>query len=155
MNFQLHALPMEPFEHLFSLTDDELIARGARRATADADHGFPCRVSLQDANAGDELILVNYKHLDSNSPYDAAHAIYIRKDVKQAQPEPGEVPAVLSSRLLSVRGFDELRMMVDADVVEGTELSTKLKEFFSDPAITFVDIHNAKQGCFAAKATRC
>ena len=61
--------------------DDELITRGARRVTADADHGFPCRVSLQDASAGDELILVNYKHLDNNSPYDAAHAIYIRKDV--------------------------------------------------------------------------
>ena len=62
---------------------------------------------------------------------------------------------MLSSRLLSVRGYDELRMMVDADVVEGTELSIKLKEMFSDPAISFVDIHNAKQGCFAAKATRC
>ena len=155
MTFQLHALPMEPFEHLFSLSDDELITRGARRVMADADHGFPCRISLQDANAGDELILVNYKHLDSNSPYDAAHAIYVRKDVKQAHPDPGEVPAVLSSRLLSVRGFDELRMMVDADVVEGTELCIKLKEMFSDPAISFVDIHNAKQGCFAAKATRC
>ena len=34
MTFQLHALPMEPFEHLFSLSDDELITRGARRVAS-------------------------------------------------------------------------------------------------------------------------
>lgn len=154
MTFQLHALPMEPFKRLFELPDSELNSHSARKVIADAEPGFPCRISLQDAKVGEELILVNYQHLSGNSPYAATHAIYVRKDAEQVHPKPDEIPKVISSRLLSVRGFNEQNLMESADVVEGVNLATKLEEMFSNPAISFVDIHNAKQGCFAAKATR-
>lgn len=154
MPFQIHALPAEPFEHLFTLTDAELAEQNAVRVIADADQGFPCRVSLADANQGDEMILLNHQHLSGATPYAATHAIYVRKDVKPSMPKQNEVPDVLSSRLLSVRAFDQAAMMRDADVVEGTELAPLLNKMLDDPTIAFVDIHNAKQGCFAAKATR-
>lgn len=154
MTFQIHALGHKPFESLFELSDEALRERGACKVTADACPGFPCRVSLEDAGVGETLILLNYDHLDVASPYASKHAIYVRLGVKEAQPLPGEVPAVLSSRLLSVRGFDDKGFMKDADVVDGLKLSEKLEAMFSNPTIKFVDIHNAKQGCFAARADR-
>lgn len=154
MTFQFHALPMEPFDDLFALSNADLAPRKGRKVTADSSPGFPCRVSLQDAQIGEELVLLNYQHLDSASPYAASHAIYVRRGAKQAHPEPGEIPQVLSSRLLSVRSFDAHDLMQDADVVEGADLAAALDAIFANPAIRFVDVHNAKPGCFAARATR-
>ena len=154
MNFQIHALPPEGFAALFALSDAQLADKRARRVVADQPGAFPCRVSLTDAEVGDELILTNYSHLDERSPYRASHAVYVRKGVMQAVPEPGDVPAVLAKRLLSVRAFGRDHMMTNADVVDGQNLAEKLRHMFADPAVEYVHIHNAKQGCFAAKATR-
>jgi hypothetical protein len=154
MTFQIHALPDALFAGLFRLPDDDLRARGMRRVIADSNPGFPCRVSLQDADIGEELLLLNYRHLDGNTPYAASHAIYVRKGAQQAQPLPDSVPAVLSMRLLSVRGFDDQGLMVTADVVDGKQLSATLTAFFANAAIAVIHVHNARQGCFAARVTR-
>lgn len=154
MTFQIHALSELAFTALFELTDAELTEKGMQRVIASSDPGFPCRVSLQDAAVGDELILFNYQHLDGNTPYAASHAIYVRRNAKQANLLPGRVPEVLSRRLLSLRGFNRSKLMVEADVIDGQELAAKLTAMFSNAEIDMVQVHNAKQGCFAASATR-
>jgi hypothetical protein len=154
MTFQIHALPKTAFEDLFGLTDAELKNRGMLRVIADSEPGYPCRVSLQDAKVGEELILMNYQNLDGNTPYAASHAIYVRKNATQAQMMPGQIPEVLSRRLLSVRGFNRQKLLVEADVTCGQDLAMKLKALFSNVDVDFVHVHNAKQGCFAAKVTR-
>src|SRR5437868_2471411 len=106
MTFQITALPAEPFAALFDLSDEALAERLAVRVIADAKPGYPCRVSLADAEPGEELILVNHQHQPSATPYQAAHAVFVRKGARQAQPEAGEVPEQLSSRMLSLRAFD-------------------------------------------------
>ena len=60
MSFRISGLPAEPFAGLFNLSDDELKARGAVRRIASSNS--PCRISLTDAQPGDELLLVNYEH---------------------------------------------------------------------------------------------
>jgi hypothetical protein len=154
MTFQIHALPETPYQGLFDLSDADLAARNMLRVTADASPGYPCRVSLRDADIGDELILLNHRHLDGNTPYSASHAIYVRKNVTQAYAEPGAVPDVLARRLLSVRAFDARKLMVHADVIDGPDLAATLASLFTDPEIEFIQIHYARQGCFAAHATR-
>jgi len=154
MDFQIHALSPAAFASFFALSDAQLAEHGARRVVADEPGSFPCRVSLADAEVGDDLILTNYSHLDEHSPYRASHAIYVRKDVTRAVPKPGDVPAVLAKRLLSVRAFARDHMMTHADVVDGGVLADSLRNMFADLAVDYVHIHNAKQGCFAAKATR-
>ena len=63
MTFRITGLPAAKFAHLFALSDEELSARGAVRKIADGRiPGYPCRVSLTDSRAGDELLLVNYEH---------------------------------------------------------------------------------------------
>ena len=75
MTFQIRALDHHRFAKLFALSDSELAANMAVRQIATTKPGFPCRVSLADAEVGEELILVNYEHQPSASPYRAAHAV--------------------------------------------------------------------------------
>lgn len=154
MNFQIHALPVDTFSHLFGLSDDALVAKGARRAIADSSPGYPCRVSLRDAKMNEPLILLNHTHHDHNTPYRASHAIFVIENATQAFPKQNRVPDVLRRRLLSVRGFNTKNDMVDADVVEGTELETVIARLFANADVAFIHLHNAKQGCFAARITR-
>jgi hypothetical protein len=68
-DFQFVALPIESFTNLFSMNDAELASLGARRMTVDERPGYPCRVSLMDAPAGEHVILTSFQHHDANSPY--------------------------------------------------------------------------------------
>ena len=154
MNFQISGLPLAEFRPLFALTDAELAERGIVRRVADANPGFPCRVSLADAQIGERLLLLNYEHLAVASPYRSRHAIFVRENASEARPAVNEIPAVLSRRLLSVRAYDQAGMMLAADVVPGSELESAIAAMFGDPAVTYLHVHNAKPGCFAARVDR-
>ena len=58
MSFQITGLPASLFTPLFALGDDQLAARGVVRMVADKQPGFPCRVSLEDAEPGETLLLL-------------------------------------------------------------------------------------------------
>jgi hypothetical protein len=154
MTFQITALPAETFAPLFEMSDAELADRLAVRVTADASPGYPCRVSLADAELGEELILVNHDHQPAASPYRATHAVYVRKGATTASLAKDEVPAQLRSRMLSLRAFDAAGMIVTADLVDGPALDEALERLLAEPAVTYVHIHYAKPGCYAARAER-
>ena len=154
MNFQISGLPLDRFAPLFALSDEELARHDAVRVTADRAPGFPCRVSLQDAEIGERLILLNYEHLPVSSPYRSRHAIYVRESATEARLEVNEVPAQLRSRLLSLRAFDDRGMMKGAEVAPGTALERVIEQLFSDCGVAYLHIHNAKPGCYAARVDR-
>ena len=154
MTFQILALPSERFAPLFSLSDADLKARNIVRQTVTESPGTPCRVSLADAAVGETVLLLNYEHQPEASPYRASHAIFVRQGAEAATPAPGEVPEVLTSRLLSLRAFDKNHMMVAADVVDGKEISAALDQAFKDDAVAYIHLHNARPGCFAAAVIR-
>ena len=154
MNFQVTGLPLSPFAPLFSLTDQELAERDAVRVVSDGRSGYPCRVSLQDAESGESLILLNYEHLAVASPYRSRHAIYVREGATEAKLDVNEVPALFRTRLLSLRAFDSKGMMQAAEVVPGTAVEKLIAEMFSNPATEFVHVHYAKPGCYAARVDR-
>jgi len=154
MPFQIHALPAEQFTTYFDLDDAALRHRRALRRIATKASGFPCRVSLADAEEGETLVLLNYVHLPQDSPYQAAHAIYVRQGAVQAKPNVGEVPAALGRRLISVRLYDNDHIMLDAEVVAGEQLAATLTDRFDDMTIAYVHLHIAGPGCFMASAMR-
>ncbi|MGL6212181.1 MAG: DUF1203 domain-containing protein [Paracoccaceae bacterium] len=39
-------------------------------------------------------------------------------------------------------------------MIDGHNLTARLDALFANTEVDFVDVHNARQGCFAAKATR-
>jgi len=154
MKFQISALDAEPFAPLFAMTADALAQRLAVRRIATNKPGFPCRVSLQDAEVGEPVLLVHYVHQGIASPYRASHAIFVRKDVPRALLAPGEVPQSLRCRVLSLRAFDSEGMMVAADLCEGARMETLLQSQLSQGDVAYVHIHFARFGCYAARADR-
>ncbi len=153
MPFRITGLPAENFSSLFTLDEAALAARGAVRRIADSKPGFPCRVSLTDAEVGDEVLLVNYEHLSVDSPYRSRHAVYVRAG-ETSFDAIDEIPPMLRTRLLSVRAFDDAGMMVDAEVAEGDAVETLIESMFAEPRTRFLHIHFAKPGCFAARVDR-
>jgi len=154
MNFQISGLPLAEFQPLFTLTDAALAERGILRRTADKCPGFPCRVSLLDAEPDERVLLLNYEHLSVTSPYRSRHAIYVRENAVQAHLAVNEVPQLLATRLLSLRAFDNAGMMRAADVVQGKDIVPVIEGMLKDVEVAYLHVHNAKPGCFAARVDR-
>lgn len=153
-SFQLVGLPAEPFEPLFHLADSKLAALGAKRVIASEHPGYPCRISLLDAEVGEELLLLTYAHHRVASPYQASGPIYVRRGARQRILEAGEVPDYVSRRLISVRAYDSAHMMVAADVSDGADVGPRIEAFLLDERVGYVHLHNAKRGCFSCLAAR-
>ena len=147
-DFQFVALARENFAHLFSMDDAELAHHGAKRMTVDSHPGYPCRISLQDAPVGETVILTPFQHHAVNSPYQAAGPIFVRERAATVPPEINAIPVMFHHRLLSVRAYDESALMKAAKVVAGETLEATIRDFFSDPDITYLHVHNAAPGCF-------
>ncbi len=152
--FRLVALARETFTDLFDLSDEELTARGARRQRANAKPGYPCRVSLADAELGEEVILVHYQHHDVRSPYRAAGPIFVRAGAESATPAVGEIPPMLLARPLSIRAYDGDAMMVAAEVGEGDGVEAAIEQLFERDDVDYLHLHNAGPGCYNCRVER-
>lgn len=150
--FRIFGLPSARFSGLASLDAAALAARGVRRVVADSVPGYPCRVSLEDAAVGEELWLLSYVHHDVDSPYRASGPIYVRVGAREAALQPGELPACVRSRLVSVRAYDDRHLMVAAQVCDGAGAAEALEAVFADPRVAYAHLHNAKPGCFSCEA---
>ena len=71
-----------------------------------------------------------------------------------ATPGIGEVPALLRSRLISLRAYDARGMMVWADVRPGEDLDAGIAELFALERADYLHLHYAKPGCYACRVTR-
>jgi len=154
MSFRYIGLPPESFASLRALSEDELLARGMRRMIVDEKPGFPCRVTLEDAEPGERVLLLPFEHQPAHSPYRASGPIFVRENASMAYDHVGEVPPALRTRLLSVRTYAEDGMMIDADVTDGKELEPLLERLFADPRVAYAHVHNARRGCYAARVER-
>jgi len=154
MSFQINAISESRFATLFAMSDEQLRERNAVRVRVEQCPGTPCRISLEDTPVGEEVILLNYQHLPEDSPFQSSHAIFVRNNQRQARPAKDEVPAVIRSRVISVRGFDARHMMIEADLATGNEVARTINALFDNPAVDYIHLHNAKPGCFAASVVR-
>jgi hypothetical protein len=152
--FRISALPFTPFAPLFALSDADLATRGMRRVVADDHPGYPCRVSLVDAEPGETLLLLHHVHHDVRGPYHGSGPIYVREHAIVAEPAPGEIPESVRRRLLSLRAYDGSGYLREADVAEGRELAQLVARLFADPLVAYVHAHNAKPGCFSCRIDR-
>ena len=154
MAYVIRGLDPAPFAHLFGLDDAALAEHRAVRRRADTKPGFPCRVTLEDAEPGEDLILLNHDHLPVDSPYRGSYAIYVREGAYDVAEYRNAVPLQLARRLLALRAFDEGGMLLKADVIDGNELDALIDPWLADPEVAYLHAYNAKPGCFAARIDR-
>lgn len=152
--FQFVALPAELFAGLFEQTDEDLSILGAMRKVVDEKPGYPCRVSLVDAEVGEEVILVPFVHHDVLNAYRGAGPVFVRRGAPTATPAVGEVPAMLTQRVVSVRSYDAGGMMLGSEVVKGSELEGAIDRLFADERAMNLHVHNAGPGCYSCRVDR-
>ena len=154
-SFRLLGLDPAPFEPLFELTDEQLREHGALRRIADTSGRYPCRISLQEADAGEELLLLPFAHLRSRSPYQSSGPIFVRRGVPRHDAAPGEVPEYVAKRVISLRGYDGDDLMIDAGIAQGAEATAaEIRRLLANPSVSYLHLHNAMRGCYSCKAVR-
>jgi hypothetical protein len=154
MTFTVSGLSPKPFQPLYGLADDELVAQGARRVIADASGGYPDRIALRDAREGEAVILVNYTHQPADTPFHASHAVYVLEGARNAARFENEMPPMMLRRLLSLRGFDADHMLIDAEVTPGTEAAAEVERMLANAKVAYIHAHYARPGCYAALIER-
>jgi hypothetical protein len=154
MNFQVTGLSPEPFRHLYGLSDQELALSCVKRYVADKKPGFPDRIEMRDAEIGEKLLLLNHMCQPADTPYRATHAIFVMEGAQSTYQRVNEIPDVMRTRLLSLRAYDAVGMMLDADVVDGKDVEGVVLRFFRSPNVAYIHAHNAKRGCYSGRIDR-
>jgi hypothetical protein len=154
MTYRIEGLGRDAYARLLELDDEALALRNARRVIADSKPGFPCRVTLEEAEPGESLILFNHVSHDVPTPFRSAYAIYVREKAGAPACFVDEPPPVFAGRALGLRGFDFEGMLRGALLALPGESDSKILELFERPEIASIHVHNAAAGCFAAKIVR-
>jgi hypothetical protein len=152
---RVESLAPDAYAPLFALSEAELMARGMRRTIAPDNPGigYPCRVSLEFARAGEELLLVNHRHLDrSTTPYRAEGPVFIRRDAVKARHDV--YPEIILQREMAVRAYDHAGIMAEADLAAKGDLIALTETWLARPDVAHVDFHSARRGCFFCRIRR-
>ncbi|MDZ7628928.1 MAG: DUF1203 domain-containing protein [Parvularculaceae bacterium] len=154
MGFIIKGLNPEEFRPLFDLDDTALAARGALRRIADKKPGFPCRISLVDAELGEQVLLLNHESHRTATPYRSSYAIYVGPAAVAATFHD-ELPPVMEHRPIALRIFDASGMLIGGDMGRnGPETKERIEAAFDNPAAAYIHAHNAMHGCFSAEIRR-
>lgn len=154
MDFRISGLPVERFASLLAMDDDALRGIGVTPMVADAPHAYPCRVTLEDAVPGESVLLLTHAHQPAGGPYAASGPIFVRRNALATRVAHNHVPDQQRRRLLSVRAYDHRDWMVDGDVAPGTELESLIERFFARPEVSYLQVHNARPGCYSCRVDR-
>ncbi len=154
MTYRVTGLAPADHAHLFAMDEAALAAINARRVTAMASSGFPCRVSLEDAREGEALILFHYVSHDVATPYRSAYAVYVRENATEAADYVDRTPPVFEGRPIALRGFDADGNLLNAALALPGQADARIRELFGQAEIAYIHAHNAAHGCFSAAIER-
>lgn len=154
MTYSIKGLGPAAFVDLFGADEETLGRHHAVRMTVTETPGFPCRITLDDAQPGETMLLVNHVSHEGYNPYRASHAIFVSEGAREAAVYVDAVPPALDRRILSLRAFDHAGMMSDATLAQPGAADAAIRSLLADPAVDHVDAHNATRGCFAARIER-
>jgi hypothetical protein len=112
--------------------------------------GSPCRITLDDAQIGQNVWLLSYCHHDAATPYAQSGPIFVTDGVTTAARYVDEMPPALARRTLSLRAYNVDGAMVDAIIIQGHLAPPEIERMFDRGDVVRIDAHNGARGCFAA-----
>lgn len=154
MSFVIRGLDPAQFEGVIGAREAELAARGAVRRIAESKPGYPCRVTLEDADPGDSLILLNYESHRVATPYRSAYAIFVNEKAREAAVYRDEIPPVMRARPIALRHFSKEGMLIGASLALKGDSREAILAAFAKEEVEYIHAHNAAHGCFAAEVRR-
>lgn len=154
MTYRIRGLDPAAFAPLFAASDADLAGHLARREVAGAAGRYPCRVSLEDAAPGERLVLAHYANHAVATPYRHAFAIYVREAAAVAADYVDAVPPILRRRPIALRAYDAQGNLHRASLALTDDVDVEARALLDDPAVAYIDAHNAMHGCFAVRIER-
>jgi len=153
MTYRIRGLDPAIFADQLALDDASLAAQRARREVA-GEGRFPCRVTLEDAQPGEALLLTHYANHAVEGPYRNAFAIYVRAGAREAADYVDSLPPVLRARPIALRGYTAAGDLHRAALALADDIDAQARALLTDPEVAYIDAHNAMHGCFAARIER-
>jgi hypothetical protein len=120
----------------------------------DEQPGYICRHCLEDPAVGESVYLFSYSPFERPVPYGSLGPVFIHTTECPRYDDTGRLPRSLRHRLLSLRAYGTDDRLLNADVAPGEGADEVLDRFFQDPGVAYVDIHNARPGCFNCRVRR-
>lgn len=154
MTYKITGLSPQLAKQFEVATAEELSALGAVQMTATSKPGFPCRISLEDAEVGEKVILFHHTSHDVDSPYRSSYAIFARTGLTASAQFTDTVPPVFKGRPLGMRAFGEDAMLKTAILALSGEADRSIRALFERDEVAYIDVHNAAHGCFVARVER-
>lgn len=153
MTYRIRGLDPALFADQLALDDAGLARQRARREVAGEGY-FPCRVTLEDAEPGEALLLTHYANHAVEGPYRNAFAIYVRTNATEAAEYVDSLPPVLRARPIALRGYTADGDLHRAALAIADDVDAQVRTLLTYPAVAYIDAHNAMHGCFAARIER-
>src|SRR5262245_14341222 len=79
MSFRVSGLDPNLFADLHALSDAALAEKGVVRVHVERKPDAPCRISLDDAEIGESVLLLSYDHQPADTPYRQQGPIFVRE----------------------------------------------------------------------------
>lgn len=77
--FRIQGLDPNAFAPAFDQSPAWLEARTIERHTVTAKPGAPCRITLEDAEIGETVLLLSHRHQPAQTPYGQSGPIFVRE----------------------------------------------------------------------------
>jgi hypothetical protein len=154
MSFIIQGLNPDLFVSVFDQKQAHFNGAPIEEHIVTENPGFPCRVTLDDAQLGEIVVLLSYLHHSATTPYAQSGPIFVTKHLTAPARYIDSIPPALLRRKLSLRGYDHTGSMIDAVIVEGTGAKAAIETMFANTDVERIDAHNATRGCFAAHIVR-
>ncbi len=154
MTYRIRGLDPAQFADRFAMEGGALALSLSQRLTAGVGGYYPCRVSLEDAAPGEEILLTNFTNHAVDTPYRNTFAIYVRRKADRAAEFVDRLPPVLRARPIALRGYNAAGLLHRASLALEDDADAAIRDLLKDGDIAYIDAHNAKHGCFAARIER-
>jgi hypothetical protein len=153
MSFRMTGLDPELFADLHALADAALAQQGIQRLRVTKAPAAPCRITLDDAEIGESVLLLSFDHQPAETPYRQQGPIFIRETPRRFS-QTGVIAPALARRPLSLRGYDEGHMMIEAELCDGAHAPAMIERLFDNRDVAYIHAHYARRGCYAALIER-
>ena len=154
MTYRIRGLDPAQFAGRFAMDDGALAAALSQRLTAQDQGYYPCRVTLEAAKPGEEILLTSFTNHSVDTPYRNTFAIYVRRNAEKAAEFVDRLPPVLRARPIALRGYTGEGALHRAELSLEDDVDAAVRDLLKDEDISYIDAHNAKHGCFAARIER-
>lgn len=129
--------------------------RMPERAISDGA-GAPCRHCLRMIPEGAGMLILAHSPFGARQPYAETGPIFLCADACDPWAGEGVPPVLTANPDYMLRGYDAAERIVygTGAVVGADDLARRAGMLLADPAIAFVHVRSARNGCFQCRIDR-